>query len=173
MPVSPPTALVTKRSFPPVVDLRSRVLVLGSLPGEVSLQCDEYYAHPRNLLWPILASLFGEPVPQLYREKLALAARHGIALWDVVGAGERHASADSTIRLHEPNAIDRLIEAYPAIRGLAFNGGTALRLFERHFARRSGLTYLALPSTSPAHARLGFAEKLERWRALRDLVEFG
>ena len=173
MPDSAARGIVAKRSFPPVVDLRSRVLVLGSLPGEESLRRAEYYAHPRNLFWPILAALFGKPVPEAYPEKLTLALRHRIALWDVVGAGERHASADSTIRLHEPNAIDRLLEAYPAIRGLAFNGSTARRLFKRHFAHRPGLTYLALPSTSPAHARLGFAEKLERWRVLRELADPG
>jgi len=147
------------------------VLVLGSLPGEESLRRSEYYAHPRNLLWPILAALFDEPLPARYEERLALAARHRIALWDVVAVGERHASADSTIRLHEPNAIERLLDEHPGIRGLAFNGGTARRLFDRHFRRRPSLRYLALPSTSPAHARLGFAEKLVYWRALRDLVE--
>lgn len=166
-----PPETITKRSFPPIVDRRSRILVLGSLPGEESLRRSEYYAHPRNLFWPILAALFGASVPELYPERLALAARHRVALWDVVGIGERHASSDATIRLHQPNAIDRLLDEYPEIRGLAFNGGTALRLFDRHFVRRPGLAYLALPSTSPAHASLRFADKLARWHALRDLVE--
>ena len=149
------------------------MLVLGSLPGEESLRRSQYYAHPRNLFWPILAALFAAPVPERYEERLQLAARNRIALWDVVGIGERHASADATIRLHEPNAIDRLLDGHPAICGLAFNGGTALRLFDRHFARRPDLAYLALPSTSPAHARLGFSEKLARWQPLRDLVGAG
>jgi hypoxanthine-DNA glycosylase len=147
--------------------------VLGSLPGEESLRRSEYYAHPRNLFWPILAALFDAPVPETYADRLALASRHGIALWDVVGVGERHASSDATIRLHQPNAIDQLLDGHREIRGLAFNGGTALRLFDRHFARRSNLVYLALPSTSPAHASLGFAEKFARWHALKELVEAG
>ena len=74
--------------------------------------------------------------------------------------GEREASADSTIRRERPNAIDRLLEAHPLIRAVAFNGTTARRLYDRHFARRADLAYLALPSTSPAHARLDFAAKL-------------
>lgn len=146
------------------------MLLLGSLPGEESLRRSEYYAHPRNLLWPILAALFDEQLPGAYGDRLALVARHRIALWDVVGIGERHASSDATIRLHQPNAIDRLLDEHPEICGLAFNGGTALRLFHRHFTRRPGLAYLALPSTSPAHARLGFVDKLARWQALRELV---
>jgi hypoxanthine-DNA glycosylase len=147
------------------------VLVLGSLPGEESLRRSEYYAHPRNLFWPILATLFGAPLPEAYADRLALAARCRVALWDVVGIGERHASSDATIRLHQPNAIGELLDEHADICGLAFNGGTALRLFDRHFARRPGLTYLALPSTSPAHASLGFADKLARWQALRKLVQ--
>jgi hypoxanthine-DNA glycosylase len=161
----------TKLSFPPIIDRRSRALVLGSLPGEESLRRNEYYAHPRNLFWPILGALFGEPVPERYEDRLAMAARHRVALWDVVGAGERHASADATIRLHRPNPIDRLLDEFPDIRGLAFNGGTALRLFDRHFVRRTDLVYLGLPSTSPAHARLGFPDKLARWAPLKALLD--
>jgi double-stranded uracil-DNA glycosylase len=144
--------------------------VLGTLPGEESLRRQQYYAHPRNLFWPILYALFGEGAPASpdYAARLRFAVEHGIALWDVVAAGEREASADSTIRGEVPNAIHDLLDAHPAIRAVAFNGTGARRLYERHFSRRPGLTYLALPSTSPAHARLGFAEKLASWRALRD-----
>jgi len=84
--------------------------------------------------------------------------------------GEREASADSTIRREQPNAIDRLLDAHPLIRAVAFNGSGARRLYDRHFARRSDLAYLALPSTSPAHARLDFAAKLARWTALREAL---
>ena len=66
-----------------------------------------------------------------------------------------------------PNAIPELLDPHPAIRAVAFNGSTARRLYDRHFARRPDLTYLALPSTSPAHARLGFAEKLAQWSVAR------
>jgi TDG/mug DNA glycosylase family protein len=146
------------------------VLVLGTLPGEESLRRQEYYAHPRNLLWPILAALFGDPPPMSYAEKLALAAARHIALWDVCAAAERVASADKTIRGEEPNTIDALLDAYPQIRAVAFNGSGARRLHDRHFVRRADLAYLALPSTSPAHARLDFAAKFARWSALRDVL---
>ena len=162
-----------KRSFAPVVDARARVLVLGTLPGEESLRRGEYYAHPRNLFWPIVAALFGSAPPADDAARLAFALAHRIALWDVCAAGERAASADATIRGEAPNAIAALLDAHPAIAAVAFNGAGARRLHDRHFRRRAGLTYLALPSTSPAHARLGFAEKLERWTALRLVLEQG
>jgi len=145
--------------------------VLGTLPGEESLRRREYYAHPRNLFWPIIFALFegGAPPPD-YAERLAFVKARDLALWDVCEAAQRLASADSTIAGEVPNRIDELLDAHPEIRAVAFNGSGARRLYDRHFARRPGLVYLALPSTSPAHARLGFAEKAARWIALRDAV---
>jgi hypoxanthine-DNA glycosylase len=146
------------------------VLVLGTLPGEESLRRREYYAHPRNLFWPIVYGLFGATPPADYGEKLRFVTGRRIALWDVVGSGQRQASADATIRAETPNAIGELLDAHPEIRAVAFNGGGARRLYDRHFARRSDLAYLALPSTSPAYASLSFPEKLARWDALRDVL---
>ena len=160
-----------KRSFPPFADEGSRVLVLGTLPGEESLRRVEYYAHPRNLFWPILFAVFGGAPTSDYQQRVAFLAAHRVALWDVCAAGEREASADSSIRREEPNAIHALLDRYPEIRGVAFNGSGAERLYDRHFRRRGRLLYLSLPSTSPAHARLGFEAKLARWRALRALAE--
>ena len=159
-----------KRSFPPVADHQARVLVLGTLPGEESLRRGEYYAHPRNLFWPIIFALFDAVLSPGYAEKLAFTVAHRIALWDVCETGERDASADSSIRRECPNAIDRLLDTHPLIRAVAFNGTGAQRLHDRHFARRPDINYLALPSTSPAHARIGFAGKLARWAALREAV---
>jgi hypoxanthine-DNA glycosylase len=163
-------AAPAKRSFPPIVDARARMLVLGTLPGEESLRRREYYAHPRNLFWPIVFGLFGATPARDYAERLAFVMAQRIALWDVCERGEREASADSTIRRERPNAIDRLLDAHPLIRAVAFNGTGARRLYDRHFARRADLAYLALPSTSPAHARLDFAAKLARWTALREVL---
>ena len=144
--------------------------MLGTLPGEESLRRVEYYAHKRNLFWPIVCGLFGEAAPANYADRLGFVRAQRIALWDVCECGERRASADATIRREVPNAIDRLIDSHKGIRAVAFNGSGARLLYDRHFARRPGLVYLALPSTSPAHARLGFADKLARWSALREVL---
>src|SRR3974390_682191 len=91
-------ATSAKRSFPPIIDERARVLVLGTLPGEESLRRQQYYAHPRNLFWPILFALFETPVATDYEARLDFARAQRVALWDVCMIGEREASADSTIR---------------------------------------------------------------------------
>ena len=160
-----------KESFPPVVDANARVLVLGTLPGEVSLRRKEYYAHPRNLFWPILFALCDAAPPSDYAAKLAFAKAHRVALWDVCARAERAASADAAIRREQPNAIESLLDAHPRIGAVAFNGSGARRLYDRHFRRRPAIAYLALPSTSPAYAGLDFAAKLERWRALRAVID--
>ena len=145
--------------------------MLGTLPGEESLRRAEYYAHPRNLFWPIAFGLFGMTESASYAERLSFVASRRIALWDVCASGRRRASADATIRGEIPNAIDELILAHPGICAIAFNGSGARLLYDRHFARRPELAYLALPSTSPAYASLGFAEKLARWCALREVLD--
>jgi hypoxanthine-DNA glycosylase len=164
-------AALAKRSFAPIVDHRARVLVLGTLPGEESLRRQQYYAHPRNLLWRIIFALFDSTSPTDYGARVAFVAAHRIALWDVCELGARERSADTTIRLERPNAIDRLLDEHPSICAVAFNGTTARRLYDRHFNRRANLTYLALPSTSPAHATVDFTGKLARWSALRQILE--
>jgi hypoxanthine-DNA glycosylase len=144
--------------------------VLGTLPGEESLRRRQYYAHPRNLFWPIVFALFDAAPPADYDERLRFLLDRGVALWDVVESGQRTASADATIRAEIPNPIPELLDAHRGIRAVAFNGGGARRLHDRHFARRPDLTYLALPSTSPAYARIGFEAKLARWRALDEVL---
>jgi TDG/mug DNA glycosylase family protein len=147
------------------------VLVLGTLPGEESLRRVEYYAHPRNLFWPIIFGLFGEPPAPVYGDRLVFVMAHRIALWDVCAMAERRASLDSEIKREVPNTLHELLDANRGITTVAFNGGTARRLYDRYFTRRTGLSYLPLPSTSPAHASLGFAEKLARWQPLREALE--
>jgi hypoxanthine-DNA glycosylase len=166
-----PPLVVAKRSFAPIIGAEPRALVLGTLPGEESLRQTRYYAHPRNLFWPIIHALFAATPSEIYEERLAFVIARRIALWDVCAAAERRASLDTEIKREIPNTIQELLDANPGIRTIAFNGGTARRLYDRHFIRRPGLLYLHLPSTSPAHASRSFAEKLVLWQALREALD--
>jgi hypoxanthine-DNA glycosylase len=166
---APPVA-TAKRSFPPIVDARARVLVLGTLPGEESLRRAEYYAHPRNLFWPIVFALFGETPPADYQARLRFVGDRQIALWDVCAMAERRTSLDSEIKRETPNPLHDLLDTHSGIRTIVFNGGGARRLYDRHFTRRPELAYLPMPSTSPAHASLNFAQKLARWQVLREAL---
>ena len=86
-----------KRSFPPVVDDRTRVLVLGSLPGEESLARRQYYGNPRNHFWRLMSAVIGvELVPLDYEARLETLLEAGVGLWDTVGAAARTARSGST-----------------------------------------------------------------------------
>lgn len=160
-----------KRSFPPVFDERSRILVLGSLPGEVSLARAEYYAHPLNQFWPLVGAVLGTDLRALsYPARLEALLARGIGLWDVVGEARRQGSLDGNIRDHSPNDLVGLVSRLPALRAIAFNGGTSARIGRRQLA---GLAeppdFVALPSSSPAYTR-PFEEKKAEWLRLRDYL---
>jgi hypoxanthine-DNA glycosylase len=161
------------RSFPPIADERARVLVLGSMPGVASLGAGEYYAHPRNAFWPIMGELFGAgpELPYAARRERLMAA--GVAVWDVLKSCRRLGSLDTAIERESEEANDfaKLFASHPAVRLVAFNGQKAESAFRRHVlpvlddATRERLTFVRLPSTSPAHAGRSLAVKLEAWRA--------
>lgn len=149
----------------PVLDSRTRILILGSFPGAASLAAQQYYAHPRNALWPILSALTGEDLAGIpYAERLPRLLAHGIGLWDVLGACEREGSLDSAIRKPAANDFARLRQLCPELHTVGFNGQTSGK-FAPQFAAE-GYRTVVLPSTSPAHASLSFPEKLKHWSAL-------
>lgn len=149
----------------PVVSSATRILVLGSFPGAASLAAQQYYAHPRNLLWPILSALTGEPLAALpYDERLPRLLAHGFGLWDVLGACEREGSLDSAIRSPAANDFARLRVLCPHLTTVGFNGQASGK-FAPQFAA-AGYRTLVLPSTSPAHASMTLDQKTAAWRAL-------
>ena len=158
------------QSFGPIADKHSRVLVLGTMPGAMSLAKRQYYGHPRNAFWPIMARLCDRELPEDYALRKAMLLDAGIALWDVCGECEREGSLDSNICHEKPNRIDELLRSYPSIRAIAFNGQGAARLYRKHFGPlASEYGPLILPSSSPAHA-VAFDKKLDGWMRLRDLL---
>jgi len=155
-----------KRSFAPVADADTRLLILGSLPGEVSLARQRYYAHPRNQFWRLIGAVAGlELEPLAYEERLDALLRRGIGLWDTVGAARRRGSLDGAIRAVERNPLPALVEGLPSLRAVGFNGGKSAALGLPQLAGRPGLALVALPSSSPAYT-LSFAAKLRQWQRL-------
>ncbi len=155
-----------KRSFPPVVDRHTRLLVLGSLPGEESLARGRYYAHPRNHFWPLIGAVAGlDLVPLPYEARLEALLGAGIGLWDTVGTATRRGSLDAAIRLDRANDLAALAGSLPELRAVAFNGGKSAALGRPRLAARPDLALIPLPSSSPAYT-LKFEEKLAAWRQL-------
>jgi hypoxanthine-DNA glycosylase len=162
------TEHLRKRCFDPVVDERTRLLVLGSLPGEKSLAVQQYYANRQNKFWLLMSDVLGVAlVPLAYEARLQTLRAHGVGLWDVVAEAHRPGSLDSAIRNRDDNDLPGLLARYPSIEALAFNGGTAAKLGMKVLGEQAArYRIFALPSSSPAHT-LSYAAKLESWLALK------
>ena len=157
--------MTRKASFEPVVDAATRILVLGSLPGEESLARGQYYANPRNAFWRLAGDVVGVDLVGLaYPDRLAALAAGGIGLWDVVATARRDGSLDTAIRDVRANDLARLVAALPELRLVAFNGGKAAVIGERQLAS-DPVPRLVLPSSSPAHT-LSYAAKSLAWQNL-------
>lgn len=161
-----------KRGFPPVVDDHTRVLILGSLPGEASLAAGQYYGNPRNAFWRLLETVLDEDLVALpYDDRLSTLRACGVGLWDVVADAERRGSLDSAILDPKANDLLALVQGLPALRAVGFNGATAAKLGLRLLAPAGDrIAMAALPSSSPAHAARSLAEKAAAWGVLRQYL---
>ena len=151
-----------KAAFPPVVDAHTRLLILGSLPGDASLKAARYYAHPQNAFWRLTGGVIGIDLPSLpYAARLEALKVAGVGLWDVIAGAERQGSLDGAIRNAEAADLRQLISGLPELRAVAFNGKTAARIGRRSLSGTT-LTLIDLPSSSPAFT-LPFADKAAAW----------
>jgi hypoxanthine-DNA glycosylase len=153
--------------FPPVTRPDTRLLVLGSLPGAVSLAQQRYYAHPQNQFWRLMSAVTGRNLVSLaYEDRLAALLDAKVGLWDTVAAAERPGSLDADIRLHEASDLATLAASLPELRAIGFNGATSARIGRRQLGPRPQLALVDLPSSSPAYASLSFEKKRDAWLAL-------
>ncbi len=163
-------------SFEPIVGSNPRIVILGSMPGVVSLQAVQYYANPRNAFWAIIAELFGIDIDCSYQSRVDQISQLPLILWDTLKACHREGSLDSKILKQqiEANNIAGLTEQYSGLRAIAFNGAASEKYFnqlEKHrLPANHQLELIKLPSTSPANASMNFDQKLVIWRQLLDYL---
>ncbi len=158
--------MTRSKGFPPISRSDARILILGSLPGDRSIAEQQYYAHPQNAFWKIMAELYG--IDGDYETRCALLCEHGIALWDVLRSSVRPGSMDAAIRLDsaQVNDFDTFFVDHPDIRTIGFNGRKAQQMFARFvFSATPATDQVLLPSTSPAYASMSFSAKLNAWRS--------
>ncbi len=153
------------RSFSPVVDENSRILILGSIPSVKSLEAQEYYAYPRNAFWFIMAEIFDFKQNLEYKKRLNLLLQNGVALFDVIGSCKREGSLDSAIKEIEHQDFDSFFKKYPNIKCVFCNGNKAYVEFCKIY--KGKMEIFKLPSTSPANARMTREEKLKAWEKIK------
>ncbi len=166
-------AVTLKQCFAPVVDRDTRVLILGSLPGEASLAQNQYYAHKQNKFWLLVGEVIERDLVGMdYAVRLETLLEHRIGLWDVVAEAQRVGSLDSRIRDHASNDLVALVETLPDLVAIAFNGGTAAKLGAKALGEAENRYQMVrLPSSSPAHASVPYVEKRIAWLALGRFLE--
>lgn len=151
------------QGFPPILDDRARILILGSFPSEASLAGAHYYAHRQNQFWRILGAILQQPLTDYdYPAKQAALKAAGIGVWDVYATCRRVGSLDAAIREPLLNDFSLLPQWAPHLQRVLFNGGTAGKQAKRLAAL--GYETRILPSTSPAHAGRSLEEKICLWR---------
>lgn len=165
-----------KIGLAPLVVGTPKILVLGSLPGNKTIQANKtsdsedvqensmpkYYCSSSNRFWKVVAALQSKnPVPVEYSEKIKLLASVGIALWDVYKRALREDSLDKNIRKGEINNFSELVELLnenPGIHTIVFNGKKASKAFSEKIRykllaelKNRPIKFLSLPSTSGAN----------------------
>lgn len=163
--------------FAPIVSQHAKVLILGSMPGEASLIKQQYYGHARNAFWPIMNALFSIDPELCYVERKQALIDNNIAVWDVITSCKRPGSLDSRIETASiiTNRFDVFFSEYSSIQQVFFNGATAEKLYRKYSLPTlseyfSYIQYHRLPSTSPAHASLNLAQKIEAWQIVKRSV---
>jgi len=169
-------AMTEVHSFAPVASDDAERLILGSMPGKASLEADQYYAHPRNAFWKIIERLLGLDLDACYADRIRLLTAHQIALWDVLKTCTRESSLDSDIVESSivPNDFKTFFGSHPNVSHVYFNGAMAEKSYRKHVLPTLGetppLTYIRLPSTSPAHASLTVEAKIAAWKCVAPKV---
>lgn len=172
-----PPLLPVSVGFPPIAAPSARVLILGSLPGVVSLQHRQYYAQPQNAFWRIMGDLFGFAPNLPYDARTEALIAREVALWDVCACAQRSGSLDSAIEPGSVKANDfaTLFARHPGIGLICFNGTKASHLYRTRVmptldADLQGIPSRVLPSTSPAHAAMPYSAKRSAWQIVSSLI---
>ena len=146
-------------SFAPVYNEHSRALILGTWPSPKSREMAFYYGHPQNRFWPMIAAVTGEPVPDWadIEAKKAIILKHGLAVWDTIGACDIKGASDASIRNAVPNDVAALIQKL-GVRAVFCNGAASGRVYAKYAQASTGMPAVVLGSTTADIPVLAWAD---------------
>lgn len=141
------------------------------MPGEKSLELQEYYGNRGNQFWKLMFIILGGEFSLDYKEKKKLLRNNRIAVWDVLEGCERIGSLDSNIKNEKPNDFESFYKKYPNIKHVFFSSKNAVVFYNRYVGRREDISFETLPSPSGANASMKFSDKLRVWEEkIRPLI---
>lgn len=156
------------KSFLPLANVKSEILILGSMPGVKSLTEQQYYAHPQNRFWKLMGIICNCNDLHFfsYEHKLEVLLKNKFALWDVIKTCNRDGSLDSDIQNEKANNITGLLKKHKNIKKICLNGNKAYSAFCKHFPELlEKYDCYKLPSTSPANAKYKLEDLYSIWLA--------
>lgn len=156
-----------KHNIPPLYDMGSTRLILGSFPSVKSRQTEFYYSHPQNRFWKVLAAIYSCPVPDTIEKKKNLILSHNLALFDVIASCDISGSADSKITNVIPNDLAPILRG-SKITKIYVNGKTAEKYYNKYLRASTDIECVALPSTSPANAACSLEKLIESWKIIAE-----
>ena len=154
--------MVLEHNFSPIVDINSKVLILGSFPSVKSRENNFYYGNDKNRFWKILSESLNVDMPKTIDEKKEMLINNNIAIWDTIKSCEIKASDDSSIKNVKVNDIHSLVKKY-GIRNIIFNGNAAYKFYKKYVGNIENVEEYILPSTSPANAKFKYEELYKVW----------
>ena len=161
-------------SFAPIIKTNAQVLILGSMPSQISLEKHQYYGNPRNHFWPIIYTVLDLSLPSSYEQRVHGLTVNRIALWDVLCRCNREGSLDSSIKNETANDFANLFDTLPDLKLVCFNGSKACHMWKKHVHLPArGFDFITLPSSSPMVGKnvKSLPEKIESWKMLRKYLE--
>lgn len=156
-----------KNSFEPIINKDSRILILGSLPSDKSIEKNEYYGNKTNQFWNIISMCFEDKNVNFnnYEEKISYLLKHHIALWDIYSKASRKGSLDSNIQNGYFNDVIGLLKIYPNINKIITNGRASQKGLEKYFKINNySFPFEYVPSSSSLNASFSFEEKINVWK---------
>ena len=158
-----------KHPFAPIIDEHCRVLILGSVPSQKSVENEFYYMHPQNRFWKLMAYLLDEDfVNADIQARTALLLKHNIALYDSVEECDIEGSSDSKIKNVVPSNIPSFL-AMADVQRIFCNGTASYNYLTKFYPEYESIT-TKLPSTSPANAKYGVPALAEEWKVILSFI---
>ncbi len=155
-----------KTAFKPIENNESRILILGTMPGERSLKLQQYYGHAGNHFWKLIFALFNQTFIDDYQQRVAFLLKNKIALWDVLSHCESMGSADADIKNEVAKDFKSFYTLHPHIKHVFFASKKAESFYDKYVNKSNGRNYYLLPSPSRANTWKSFDEKLEHWKSI-------
>lgn len=157
-----------KTALSPLVDNSSKILILGTMPGDQSIAKQQFYGNKGNYFWKIMFTIFQESYTASYDNRKTFLKKHKIALWNVLASCIREGSSDSKITNETINDFVNFHIQYPNIKHVFFESKSAAKFFHKHLVPQPGISYHILPSTSGLNAGTSFSQKIEMWKILAE-----